>query len=162
MGSRAGSAAGRPFHRRGTGGNLKRGAAAANDSDRVEAAAARGSRDPGKGHRSLAPVGRAAIKQSGAGSLGPAWAGRAGAARQTQWPEGLGQGEEENGAMPRLGQAATVAVLRANQPGLRQSGAAGAARPSCQVFLHKHRLSTLVGRRVGSAEPQLDSGLAAQ
>ena len=54
MGSKAGRAAGRPFHWRGTGGNLKRGAAAANDSDRVEDAAARGSRDPGKGHRSLA------------------------------------------------------------------------------------------------------------
>ena len=54
MGSKAGRAAGRLFHWRGTGGNLKRGAAAANDSERFEVAAARGSRDPGKGHRSLA------------------------------------------------------------------------------------------------------------
>ena len=36
------------FHWRGTGGNLKQGAAAASDSERVEAAAARGSMDPSK------------------------------------------------------------------------------------------------------------------
>ena len=88
--------------------------------------------------------------------------GGSAAARQSQWLEGIGQCQEEDGLMPRLRQAATVVVPRANRPGPRRSGAAGAARPSCQVFLHKHGLSTSVGRRVGRIEPQSDSGLVHQ